>query len=276
MIGVKPYNKEAEKEISGLTKGQLREYCQEYEQPLIGMTFENLLLLNEGLITTYSADKTIEYVQKALKGIPLLIRKTETNNGPCIIATIPTIGSNFNIICNLMNACGWFLGHPKYNSENYPKNVLATLQFEPKFQPQSRDVLGNEKFLLHITQAKNVPKIKRIGLVPSSKNQMFNYPDRIYLIKGGVHMSKIIGLAGMLCYVNKNEDYKNGIAIKEDYSVLKIDVAKIPEKTKFAIDPNFADGVYTTDNIPPSAIVSEEKFTITNQILNNLFGNNEN
>lgn len=65
--------------------------------------------------------------------------------------------------------------------------------------------------------------------------------------------------------------YLNGAPIKEDYSILTLDISKIPERVKFAIDPNFGDGFYTTDNIPPSAIIDEKKITITRETINALF-----
>lgn len=268
-----PYNREAKDEMSKIPKEDLKKYCVLYKQPAISYTIENASLFLEGLIHTYPVDKAIQFVKRSLNGIPIAIRPIESENGQQINVTFPTIGNNFNIIVNLMNLCGYYLGAPKFNSENYPKNVILSLQFEPKNQDKNRDILGHERTLLHITQTKNLPKIKKIGLVPSDKNRLFNYPDRIYFIKGGLPEAKVLGLAAMLCYVKKHEAFMNGEPIKEDYSILTLDISKIPERIKFAIDPNFGDGFYTTDNIPPSAIVDEKKITITREIINALFSN---
>lgn len=271
---LKPYDNVAAKEIFNISPEKLQEFCRRYKKPLIATTFDNLLLMQEGLIKTYPIEKTMEFIERSLNGVPVIMRKIESSNGPRIVITIPTIGNNFNIINNLMNTCGYFLAHPKFNSENYPKDVLVTLQFEPKNQPMSRDILGHERTLLHITQSKNLSKIKKIGLVPTTKNRMFNYPDRIYFLKGGLPESKVLSLAAMLCYVKYNEAFQNNEPIKEDYTILTLDISKIPERVKFAIDPNFGDGFYTTDNIPPSAIVDEKKITITREIINALFSDN--
>ena len=39
------------------------------------------------------------------------------------------------------------------------------------------------------------------------------------------------------------------------YVILKINTDKLPQDVKFYIDPNLSNSVYTTDNIPPDAIV---------------------
>ena len=269
-----PYDAVAKEEMSKIPKEELGKYCAKYKEPAVSCTIENVSLFLEGLIHTYPVDKTIQFVQKSLNGIPILIRPIESENGQQIQVTFPSIGNNFNIIVNLMNLCGYYLGAPKFNSENYPKDVILSLQFEPKNQDKNRDILGHERTLLHITQTKNLSKIKKIGLVPSAKNRMFNYPDRIYFIKGGLPEAKVLGLATMLCYVKKHEAFKNGAPIKEDYSILTLDISKIPERVKFTIDPNFGDGFYTTDNIPPSAIIDEKKITITRETINTLFPSN--
>ena len=37
-------------------------------------------------------------------------------------------------------------------------------------------------------------------------------------------------------------------------TILDIDISKIPSKNRFKVDPHYPDGLFTTDNIPPSAI----------------------
>ena len=47
---------------------------------------------------------------------------------------------------------------------------------------------------------------------------------------------------------------KGKVNFDATYSILKVDISKIPSKNKFKVDPNYPDGLFTSDNIPSSAI----------------------
>lgn len=51
--------------------------------------------------------------------------------------------------------------------------------FEPIYDCDiTKEILKTEKYLIHLTSEKNIEKIKKIGLVPKSKNNIFNYPEK--------------------------------------------------------------------------------------------------
>ena len=51
-----------------------------------------------------------------------------------------------------------------------------------------------------------------------------------------------------------------GISFDDKYSLLTIDVSKIPDDVMMYNDPNAEDAIFVYDNIPPSAIVKVEDF----------------
>ena len=116
---------------------------------------------------------------------------------------------------------------------------------EPKFS--DRDFELNKcpgiKTLYHLTPSSNVEKILRIGLNPRSSNAIFNYPDRIYLGLDPHNLEHVLWPA------MKARGVKGGAR-----TILEIDITKIPSKNRFKVDPNYPDGLFTSDNIPPSAI----------------------
>ena len=229
------------------------------------VTFNNPLsvMLSEGLIMSYPVDKTINYVKKLFNIPDDSIRESE---GAIMITIIVPKQNNMTTLNKLirdMQLCGYFLSAPKMNVLKNRAGQKTTLQFEPKYDHDVKDdILKGEKELLHITLSKNVEKIKSIGLTPSSKNKFFNYPERIYLLKGSIPYEDIIDLAELLAsvynYNNKGEkrDY--------DYSVLHLDVNKLPDTIRLFPDSNYESyGLYTIDNIPPSVITKIERLPLT-------------
>lgn len=228
------------------------------------VTFNNPLsvMLSEGLIMSYPVDKTIHYVKK-LFNIPDNCIRTRGD----VILIFANVSMHNMVVLNklirTMQLCGYFLSAPKMNVLRNRDGQKTTLQFEPKYDHDVKDdILKGEKELLHITLSKNVEKIKSIGLTPSSKNKFFNYPERIYLLKGSIPYEDILDLAELLAsvynYNNKGEkrDY--------DYSLLHLDVNKLPDTIRLFPDSNFESyGLYTIDNIPPSVITKIERLPLT-------------
>lgn len=82
---------------------------------------------------------------------------------------------------------------------------------------------------------------------------MFNYPDRVYFVKGSVDDEYIKGLAYNLANVNKSKGNDG------KYVFIKINVNKIDDNVKFYYDPNYTYGFYTRNNIRPDCIDSVEE-----------------
>lgn len=151
---------------------------------------------------------------------------------------------SIDLVCRF---CGLFISN---------KGILATSDsghifkfiLEPKFSDRDFELnrCSDIKFLYHVTTDAKVDKILKNGLNPKSSNAMFRYPDRIYL---GLDPEMLE------CQLLPNlRKTKGKVNVDATYSILKVDISKIPSKNRFKVDPNYPDGVFTSDNIPPSAI----------------------
>lgn len=227
------------------------------------VTFENPLtfgfqnaMLTEGLIHTYPIEKTVSYIKDYFGLIDNQIEVKECNNGgKAILILIQNYENNVEIVEKAMNYCGYFLSAKNIPKFNFlvEKNFIY-LQFEPKFQDDISLVLRNEETMLrHLTPYYNVDKIKNIGFSPRCKNEMFNYPGRIYFFRGSTEIKSIISLGKQLFLSNKSLG-NNG-----DYALFTLDLNKIDENVSFYIDPNYSKGIFTSDNISPNSIIEIQK-----------------
>jgi predicted acetyltransferase len=127
-----------------------------------------------------------------------------------------------------------------YNFHNFN---LIYIQFECWLD----NIVKVPDFLYHVTDIKNLNKIKEIGLCPKSKKKISYHPSRIYLTSS-IEEAR----------VTKSEFEK----IKKDkYLILKIDTNKIIDNDKklkdvlkLRIDPNYENGYYTLQNINKNLI----------------------
>lgn len=225
-----------------------------------GYTYDNPLsfMMIEGLIRTYPTDDTIRYIKKRFGIGDEDIRHRQDNSDIILIQIHPLNSERYvNDLIRAMNLCGYYLGAPKtqtvmeYVRGRYSTSL--TIQFEPKYTQDIREsVLGNETELLHITTIEHADKIQRTGLSPSSKNSAFNYPERIYLLKGSTPEGAIISLSAAL---------EKGLV--RTYALVHVDLDKVPPDVRFFTDPNYDFyGIYTMDNIPPIAISEITYFRI--------------
>lgn len=127
----------------------------------------------------------------------------------------------------------------------YNEDHIFKFMIEPKFSDKDFELnkCPDIKTLYHLTLSSNVEKILRIGLNPRSSNTIFNYPDRIYLGLDPYNLEHVL-LPAM-----KARGVKGGAR-----TILDIDISKLPSRNRFKVDPNYPDGLFTSDNIPPSAI----------------------
>lgn len=257
----------SESELRELIKEAIENYCSsltersddtEYDgEPIdISYLFEKEYLV-EGLITTYPKDKVKNMLVKEFKLDPSQIyfyKRGKTHLIAIILysnsATKEVIGN----ITNRMNSCGYFLCQ-NYKAHPTIKNVGAIV-FEPKFTNDvSEEVRESCRYLFHCTPTKYVQKIMKNGLIPKSKNTLYLYPDRIFLMKGDTLKSHQKEVLKAVQYIRNL-----GISFEDKYSLLTIDVSKIPDDVMMYNDPNAEDAIFVYDNIPPSAIVKVEDF----------------
>lgn len=174
---------------------------------------------------------------------------------------IPNLNDNISIIDSAMKCFGYYrsmqlplLGINKYRN----MKDWIIIQYEQRIQEFINDKIKEERCLYHISPSIYEEKILKQGLVPKSKNDKFDYPDRIYLILDSSLndiQGDLINIANML-YANRKDK-----SIK-DYTIYKIDCSHLIN-TNFSIDYNFAPfAVFTADNIPPYAIEIMYKISI--------------
>lgn len=197
--------------------------------------------LYEGLIKSYPAKKVVEYLRKYVNLDPSMIR---LENEYKIIVDIPKDEDYEKEITRVMvNLCGYFVAH------RIEGDTFIRLQFEKKYQEVMNDVVKAFKYLVHGSPEKYENKILKYGLCPKSKNEKFDYPERIYLF--GMQGTKEDIFRKMAEIAIK----KNGFDEQGVYNFYIIDTTKISENAKFYTDPNTSCGFWTYDNIPPTAIV---------------------
>lgn len=201
--------------------------------------------INEGLVMTYPYKVMKRYIMEYFN-IPSFIFHDESKQGGVDACAIDIPKGNeklYQSVENAMNLCGYF------KSIEGEFDDFKRVHFEPKFE-ENKDI-GN--FLYHLTYHLNEPKIRKIGLCPRSKNRVFNYPERIYFLTSNATTEEIKSLARMLYMTHNKPAIKNSNVGM--YVILKINTDKLPQDVKFYNDPNLSNSVYTTDNIPPDAIV---------------------
>ena len=204
---------------------------------------EYKLNLKEGLIKTTNIGKTLNILEKKYSSKFIFTRSKNS-------FYIKTFNTNINTLLDGIikdaNTLGWFpsfIETEEYTGkwdEKYFKEGEIKLRFEAKFD---EEVVENiPSILYHVTPTQNADKILNIGLVPKSRSKASYHPDRVYLSKD----LKDIENLGEMFY------QKTGI---KNWTILKIETDMIPGGyLKVYTDPNYVQGYYTLNNIPPQAI----------------------
>lgn len=234
----------------------------DYSEIVKGTTYDNPLTifmfgpLNEVLMTTYSIDKTIRYIKDYFDLSDNQIHKVKgAGDVERILVKIANRDNNLEVMKRAMSYCGYYLGAPK--EDKIPKDRFVELQFEPLHQKNISDELRKEeKTLIHVTPKYNLKKIQSIGFSPRCKNELFDYPGRIYFIRGSMS-NKIAKCVGeMLNRANMS------LGNTGEYVAVTVDLEKIPESVKFFEDPNFIKGVFVNENLRPEIIEHIEEFKL--------------
>lgn len=208
------------------------------------------LNLQEGLIKTTNIGKTLNILEKKYSSKFIF---TKSKNS-FYIKTFHTDIINLNNIIKDANNLGWFPSFMetedytgKWNEKYFKKGEIK-LRFEAKFDEEIVEKIP--EILYHITPTQNVDKILKIGLVPKSRSKASFHPERVYLgnsIKG-------IEKLGEMFY------QKTGI---KNWTILKIKTDMVPgDYLKLYTDPNYKQGYYILNNIPPQAIEKIKEITL--------------
>lgn len=173
-------------------------------------------------------------------------RKVEHYHKIYIYVIIAKVGENDKIIENDMMKMGYFLSFKK-PPVSVNGMVFQQLQFEPTSQLQddvTEEIKSKYDYLYHWTPIYNINGIRENGLIPSHKNEKFDYPPRTYLMAGDSDENQMKGLGQSICFANNNPS-NNGM-----YALLSIDIENIDDRIRFYYDPNSAIGIYTEQTIP--------------------------
>jgi len=184
------------------------------------------------------------------------------------IVIIPDIDENILLMDKTMVCFGYYRSCNISVKSLFPSvknmDMWVVLQYEQKIQEFVNNKIRKEDYLYHVSPSYLEHKILKNGLVPKSKNKQFNFPDRIYMLMGGVDDVKygLRRVANML-YNTKELHGDNKFVMDNEYISYKIDISKIPSNVNFSIDYNFLPlSIFTADNIPPKALEIIDRYTI--------------
>ena len=229
-------------------------------------SFDNNSLIGEGLIKTYPIDKSIRYIARKYGLAPQQVQVRPMDNGIktvdiiCLILPNNIDGNTLGDIKHDMKACGYFNNQEPIQIENINYFLLT---FEPKFSEDVSEMVREKyHYLFHSAPSIYSEKIARNGLIPKSKNSLFFYPDRTFLMMGDSLNSRQLNvLKNVQNRRNAHVDNNNPIETKE-HVLVTIDVSKLSTNIRFYCDPLAHGAIFTYDNIPPNAIANIEPFTL--------------
>ena len=213
--------------------------------------------INEGLYKTYPVDFVLKHFRKYI-GFSTDWKEFVRNFPNCPGFITNVVGENGNEYIEFvaidnqellekadkaLNLCGYYKAfcEPYGDCKGYVQSGYEKRHDVP--------IKLKSNKLYHITRRESIPKIKREGLVPKSRNKQTYHPERIYFF------TKDYGKNGFET-IAKNL-YGNSSTF--GYVIFEIDTNKLNDVT-FHYDVNTQDGVYTTDNIPPDAIKKKYEF----------------
>lgn len=222
--------------------------------------------VNEGLIRTYPTAKALQFACTNLtnRGYPISPYFFSVNNpnddrsiyGHILLKVkLNYLNKEINdILISSFNTCGYALGST-FNRIDNSGDKCVVFQFEPKFQ-DNMTIPTIGQYLYHVTTANAAKKIARQGFCPSNKTKNgFKYDGRCYFFT--------IYNKQLFAHYMKQANKQNVIGRNNynyDFEIITID-RRLLNNVDFFIDPNFGENiaVFTYSNIPPSAIVKQEK-----------------
>ena len=218
-------------------------------------------------------EDAIAQIQYCFDLIPEQIQiKNEHDNVKYIMVRIPDINANIQFVERAMSFFGYFCSYREQIPVKYQTVNWMQLQFEPHYQEViTPQILENYKYLFHVSPTKYEHKILKNGICPTSKNDMFDYPARVYMTleyreneNGVIEKNTIVNLRNICRMLYRAKSIK-GNTTKYDklYSIYKIDVSKLNEDINLSYDENFYPlAIFTPDNIPPYTIELLEHYNI--------------
>jgi hypothetical protein len=226
-----------------------RRIFNEYEE----IIHKNCMLLKEGLIKTYPLNSMIGMLSKYGESF---YNSYNHSGGVLVLANNYLNGSSIEMVNKVLDAGGYYVSYYSVFLKTSPTKSDLVKKF--KDLPNMEDIhqlwiiyeakfdsivdISNIHFLYHLTEKRYLERIKRDGLVPRANNKLTNHPDRIYFTMDEVGLNMLLPQ-----FINLGKSINEYIILRIDY--------RLANKPKLMLDPNFSSyGVYTTENIPFSAI----------------------
>lgn len=239
-------------------------------------TFESFISkIEEGLIKTYSIDKTIEDLNRIISSYNLKFNLNKLNNNTFELTIndfnkIPYLKETINFILdNIINLYGWFPSTIEvinlFGAKNKfsfkrdylfnPLNNISDIKivFESKFDLIDKDI--PEK-LYHLSIQHYEKYVLKFGLITKGKSKLttHDYDSRIYLCKNPDDCKILINQMNIFYSKEKDSILYSGKNPKKNYSkntkwvIYEIDT-NLAHIKKLYKDPNYINGFYYLENI---------------------------
>ena len=242
-------------DLTKLTQKQLMFLGMDLRLFLEFQNYDNKIIYNNGHINidenVERKTKDVEYVKNYLfKNLGLKewqFNERQGANNVQLIMLVGDVEMNIDIITKTMETMGWFQSYI-----TKPQNIngisIRCIAFDPIFQDKIKDEVRDKwNYLYHLTPSENIESILLNGIIPSSKNKLFHYPNRVYLLKPTVTHNEVVSLTKRLASQCTNQNGR--------YALFQIDLNKTPKNVEFSYDPRYQNGVYTYQKIPKNAII---------------------
>ena len=204
----------------------------------------------EALGDSIEPDEAISTMLKTYLVPEYSILKRELYHHVYIYMLTAQIGENLDIVTEEMNNMGYFVSK-KIKTFTFNGIEYITLQFEPSCQisvDQTDKIKEAYDCLYHWTPQYCLENVVKQGLIPSSRNSVFQYPPRIYFMEGNGTAEQQRDLGYLLFKTNKDERNDGR------YALLRINHKELDDSIRFFGDPLSEIGVFTEQPIPPTAI----------------------
>ena len=185
------------------------------------------------------------------------------NHGLYAAVLTADIDDNADVIENAMESQGFFRSQPtdaQFLSDKKGRTWID-MRFELKQPDDVTDEIHKKyRFIYHFTPSDFEKNVETGGFGISNNNSMFKYSEpRAYFCEGDITENDKIELLNTL-YTQAKVKYGN---VSNKYTLFKVDLNLIPKNIRFFYDINEPKGVYTTQPVPPSAIVEKTYYTAT-------------
>lgn len=230
--------------------------------------FEKFLnLLHEGLLNTTDGNLTVKKSSMFLSPLGIIYNISYINNTILLeidhFNKINAMSDVFNCIESyFINMNGWYPSKMEImdlsgskNDLPYDKNYLldrskyfqnVKIKFESKFDTES--YIPSKLYHLTIDQFEN--QIMKNGLCPKNKSKLTIHPDRVYLCSTIEDCKSLI--PQMKMFYSSKKWGNNKFNIDDKWIIYEVDTINLT--MKLYSDPNYKNGFYILDNIPPGNI----------------------